>query len=109
MVVNAMFKNDWYSGKITNVFRKETMRGPRIKFYVKLEGTDPEASCLCRPNLLPGSDLYKWVRVCCIPLESIDDNIDKNKFIGKSVKVYVVKDNEYLNIVDVKNIYGRKT
>ena len=109
MALNTMFKNGWYNGKVINVFRKETMRGPRIKFYVLLDGVGAEASCLCHPNLLPGSDLYKWVRICSISLESIDDNIDKHKFIDKDIKVYVVKNGEYLNIVDVKNINGRKT
>ena len=97
----------WRLGIITD-FRDFTAPGGArfIKIFVQVDdkGTKLRATCLCKPVILPGGDLYKWIRVCDIPLAAIDDTVKPALFIGKAVKVHVVQRSEYYNIIDVKAV-----
>ena len=97
------FKNGWYKGKVSNLHPIRISTNNYIKIYVDLDN-GITASNLCKPHLLPGNELYKWVRVCDVQLEAIDTEIHKHAFIDKDVQVYVVRKGDYYNIIDVKKV-----
>jgi len=97
----------WRTGKIVDFRDFVTAAGARfIKVFVEVDdrGSTLRASCLCKPVILPGGDLYKWIRVCNIPLAAIDNTVKPALFIGKPVKVHVAQNGDYFNITDVKTI-----
>lgn len=99
----------WRTGTVSDVRDIKLADGRRfIKFFVDVADAKGamRASGLCRPTIVPGGDLYKWVRVCNVPLAEIDTSIRRELFIGKPVKVNVVQRGEFFNITDCKTIGG---
>ena len=103
----------WRNGVVTDV-RDLNATGGRhfIKFFVTVDesttkgGSTFRATALVKPALIPGGDLYKWVRVCNVPLAEIDQSIRPELFRDKLVKVYVVQNGGYFNITDCKTVGG---
>lgn len=99
----------WRTGVVTDVRDLTTRTGAHyIKFFVQVTDTTGSfrASCLCPPSLVPGGLLYKWVRICNVPLAEIDASIRPELFRNKSVRVHVVQSREYYNITDCKMVGG---
>lgn len=99
----------WRTGVVTDVRDFTTADGRHfIKFHVDVQDATGtyRASAICRPILVPGGDLYKWVRVCNVALAEIDSSIRPELFRNKSVRVLVVQNGEFFNITDCKTVGG---
>jgi hypothetical protein len=94
----------WKQGTVTGIktIMGKTGRLIRITVDVPTKTGVREASAVCPPTLVPGGSLYRWIRVCGIPLAEIDSCLRPELFIGKPVKVRVAQNGEYLNITDYK-------
>lgn len=75
-----------------------------IKFILEVEDSAGNfiASCLCPPTIVPGKALYRWVRLCNIPLAEIDNTIKPSSFKGKRLKVKVSQNGVFYNVSDLK-------
>lgn len=100
----------WATASVTDI-KSVTITRPTgavklLKFIVDVE--DPAgnytASQLCEPTLLPGKNLYRWIRVCDVPLSSIDSSINPALFKDKKIKVKIAMNGDFYNIVDLKKL-----
>lgn len=97
----------WKSGNITGIslfIARDQSKYIRITVTIGDPSGDYDATQLCRPELTIGDRLYKWLRVCGIPLAEVDDSIPSARMKGVPVKVLVRQDGDYLNIIDVKSV-----
>lgn len=94
----------WKQATVTGIRTVNSKTGKLIRITVAVttrEGT-VEASAVCPPTLVPGGALYKWIRICGIPLAEIDSTLRPELFIGKPVKVRIAKNGDYINITDCR-------
>jgi len=96
----------WRTVTVTDVRNQATRTGNFLKFIVDVE--DPSgnytASQLVSPKLVPGKSLYSWVRVCGVPLSSIDANLNPAVFRGKKLRAKIVMNGDFCNISDIKSL-----
>lgn len=100
-------KNKWLVGTIVNVenfVSKSQQRYIRFTIKAKLGDSDIYATSICRPIIIPGKNLYNWLRVANVPLDEVNSNLRPSLFIGKSVKIKVTQNEGFYNVVDFKPI-----
>jgi len=102
----------WRTVTVTDVRNLAIAKGATkrnfLKFIVDVtEGGRADAyiaSQLVEPILIPGKDLYQWLRTCDIPLSAIDDKLNPALFIGKQIQAKLVANGDFTNIVDIRKI-----
>lgn len=107
-MTNAMLIG-WRNATVTDVrgltISKATGNLNFVKFFVEVEDPQPyTATELCEPNLLPGRKLYRWCRVCGVPLSAIDNTINPVLFRSKKIRAKIAQNGDYYNILDIKTI-----
>ena len=87
---------------------KPTGKKNFLKFVVNVaEGNQDNAytaSQLVEPTLIPGKNLYQWIRVCNISLSAIEHNINPALFRGKKLKARLAVNGDFYNITDIKTL-----
>jgi len=105
----TLIKNKWYPGDIIKIenFTSKT-KAVFIRFTIQVTTTDNTiyATSICKPILVPGGPLYKWLRVCDIRLSDVDETLKPSMFIGKSVKVKIKQNGSYFNVDAFKHTGG---
>ena len=96
----------WSTATVTDIQNIMVSGRNMLKFIVDVDDQSGNyiASQLVEPTLIPGKNLYRWLRVCGIPLSAVDDSIRPALFRGKKLRVKLVVSGAYFNIADFKTL-----